>query len=196
MFLWVGVLWCVVLAADENNDPLDGFQDISPDELDALSHNLSKLVAAGGLDALARQLGIPEGESQSDFVQKAFKTLSELLANTESRDLLADPNKDPREIVEALLKGAVGVDQDAVDVLLYLCSMIRVLTGNDHLKKEVNRMILDNAELLAKGGDFATLLINVAEDPAFRDLKEEIEDDVMSNGGYSLSAETENDMSR
>lgn len=179
------------------DDALSGLPEISPDDLQAIASRLSSLASSETIKDVADQVGVGDEEVDTEFVKKALDTLSQLLSSTESRELLADLQRAPESIVRQLLKSTGGDDDEALQaVLAYFFSLRRVLQGNSYLRNQVNSLIQMNAEKLLTSSSFGEVLGSIASSTVFKDLKEEVEDDLQNTSGYLPVPDNGDEMSR
>ncbi|KAL8270402.1 hypothetical protein Esti_005631 [Eimeria stiedai] len=191
---------CVTHASEEEpKSPVTPLPSISPEDLKNIANRLTSLASTNFLGSAVGLFGGGEGEGDLDsaFVHKALQALSSLLTSKEATAMLADTQHSPEQVIKKLTGSEGGEEEEALEaVLTYFFSLRKVLGENDYLRSQVNDLIRQKADSLLKDGDFAAVLAEIAQSPIFSDLKDEVEDDLVSSGGPFQPVDTGDEMSR
>ncbi|KAL8448638.1 hypothetical protein Emed_003639 [Eimeria media] len=186
-------------AEDEPTSSLAPLPSISPADLKNIADRLNSLAGSDLVKGAAGLFGAGEGESDVDqaFVQKALQALSSLLTSSEAATVLADMQNNPETAIKKLIGGEGGDDEEALEaVLTYFFSLRKVLGENAYLRSQVNDLIRQKADSLLKEGNFAAVLSEIANSDIFNDLKDEVEEDIVKQGGPFQTPDTGDEMSR
>lgn len=180
-----------------SDDPLAGLPEITPDDLQAVATHLTSLARSGALKDVAGQVNSDESDVDVGSIQKALDMLASMLSSPASRELLSDLQRDPEGMLRELLVSQGGEEDEALQaIFMYFLSLRKVLSENGYLRKQVTALIQQNAEKLLAENSFGAALGQIASSSVFRDLKEEVEEDMQNTTGYLPPADTGDDMSR